>query len=690
MQEVEGRLNAVMQAHPECISQDGDWGVNYSIQCNARKSLAVYQMAILLCSAVETKRLKTVSISTGTNDESLAKSLIERVEGLLELKGASKEHNLWTERNFRTTLDCMLNVLGRDKPNLYLNKAGIFQGVFIVGRQLVSPPDNHSIKVRFRPVGHIESGRRNEYIGTPDIFNITSNTRDPAILDGLIGLAKKHLVVRGLEERKVEKKTGESSIIPKNWIIIEEVKVTGYNLSKNYQIAIVRENFKGSIPVIRMSSGTSEREKADLIVDLLKTDYLPKRLGSEEPITIDGILSYLKDNGIEPDPKKTKERGITDRRLIFNPNGVIKAQLYSPDFTEYGTRKEKRRYAVGVVVAPSPDLSFVSQRGSPRLSLPLSANNRQMAIEQAILVYDIVESVLTKYYIDHPDAQFLTYLENIGKKQLRKIQRQPDPSYSTEVLAKEIYAALTVTDYKSSNPLVTHIKEEIDKAGTGVGIDIPQITEALMHELNNVRSNAVVENRSQLSQAIASGYASFSSAFPQYILWTDGDKILGIRPDTVNFIDARTLREDILQRPIDFARDLMWKVEIAPCDENDKEGKQHIKLQAVRDFCEGLNLLGSNNAIWNDPIEQIFADTPEAAKRFKETVISVLLTGQSRYLNQAPDPSISVDRPVDHFGEPSTQLVLRESLRSGLQIPGIDIPAVSYTLNAIKSGRSMV
>lgn len=691
MQEVERRLEGLMSANSQYISCDGYWAINYSI-AYGEGFVGNLQMRVLLHPSVGKRKNISMNIATGTDNEGLVDSLREKVEEFLESKGAAKSPSInhpesnrpRSEKNLIASLDCYLMLLKGNNPDYYNEVSRVYRGAFCASGMLMKTK-NHRIIIFFRSLEEVESAKRSERIGTPVRFEITINTNNEDDLRKLIEVSEKHLELKGFNYQKIQNNIDENSPIPKNWVDLDHIGIPDRS-PKIFHIVITKKDTKKGIPRIEVTSRTADRNIAEQMVGELKV-YVGEILGSDTELTTAGINNFLKEKGFIPDTKEPAETQRFDIRLVPNYFGKIIAKLYTPRVScVRGTERDK--YSIEIRIA-----SYLEQQEARPCPISLismsSANDRGRAIEQATLLNDVVESLLIRHFRDNPDAKFLTYLASEGKKQVRKMQSQPDPTYSIDVLARELNASLSVDGYQSPNPLVGFIKGEIDKITLAQALDIPTITETLKDGFHCLRTGEGGKE-STLFQAVVSGYIDFSTTYPQYTLWLDGDEILGIRPDTANFIDARTLREDILQRPIDFARDLMWKVEITPVDEQDKEGRQHIKLQAVRDFGEGLNLLNENNVIWNSPIENIFADTPEAAKRFKETVISVLLTGQSRYSNQQPDPSISVRRGVDNFGEPSTQLVLSESLRAGLQLPGIDIPTVSYTLNAIKSGRSIV
>jgi hypothetical protein len=142
--------------------------------------------------------------------------------------------------------------------------------------------------------------------------------------------------------------------------------------------------------------------------------------------------------------------------------------------------------------------------------------------------------------------------------------------------------------------------------------------------------------------------------------------------EKARYIDGETLGAQ-LRPAIEMARDLTWRVEMAPVDIDDPEGKQTLIVQAVHLFDDPLK---SEGAVTLHPFDKPItaqADSPITAERFRNIIIASLLNQCTPSSNEPPDPHFSVERGVTHFGKPSAKLVLKESLKDGLGLAGISV-----------------
>jgi hypothetical protein len=139
--------------------------------------------------------------------------------------------------------------------------------------------------------------------------------------------------------------------------------------------------------------------------------------------------------------------------------------------------------------------------------------------------------------------------------------------------------------------------------------------------------------------------------------------------DRHHFIDGNGLKE-VIGQLLEHARDHFWSITYAPIDVTMPEGRQKITAQCLHNFDEPMP---SDMAPYDKPLT-LFAESAAGAKAFKETVISSLLGTQNRSSNEEPNLNVSVERPVNFYGAPSSLMVIRHSLMAGFALTGIDLP----------------
>jgi hypothetical protein len=125
---------------------------------------------------------------------------------------------------------------------------------------------------------------------------------------------------------------------------------------------------------------------------------------------------------------------------------------------------------------------------------------------------------------------------------------------------------------------------------------------------------------------------------------------------TENQIFFEDLAEQIVKPALaDFDRYLTWKTEIKPAD----DGKWRVTFETLRNSGESMPPAVSN---FSGPYT-IQSDSEEAANAFARTLSQEILRQQQFF---------SRERPVEQFGEPSMNVIIRESLRKALKQPRVD------------------
>lgn len=142
--------------------------------------------------------------------------------------------------------------------------------------------------------------------------------------------------------------------------------------------------------------------------------------------------------------------------------------------------------------------------------------------------------------------------------------------------------------------------------------------------------------------------------------------------DKATKLDGRTLGY-LLHPALEKARDLMWKVDINPCDVDVPEGKQTLTVRAVHHFDDVIRPEGAVSIHPFDKDIVLHADSLPAAHRFRAAIVGALLNEPQPEINSPPEKSFSTKRGVKIFGTPTTTLVLESSLKKGLTLQGITL-----------------